>query len=260
MTQDIFRDRVILITGAAQGIGFACADYLSGLGAKICMIDVDKNGHQAAEKIKAEFYECDVTRKADITATLKTITERHGKIDGLINNAAILHKAPFLELSEQDFDRVLSVNLKGSFLMGQAVAQQMVRQIENKIETLNSIVNMSSVNAVLAIPDITPYVVSKGGLNQLTKVMALSLAPHGIRVNGIGPGSIETEMLKSVMNNEAARHMILSRTPIGRAGQPHEIASVAAFLLGSESSYITGQTIYADGGRLGLNYTVSVSR
>jgi NAD(P)-dependent dehydrogenase (short-subunit alcohol dehydrogenase family) len=117
---------------------------------------------------------------------------------------------------------------------------------------------MSSVNAVFAIPNQVPYSISKGGINQLTKVMALSLAPYGIRVNAIGPGSIMTDMLASVNRDVEAKRRLLSRTPIGRIGDPAEIAAIAAFLASEEASYITGQTIYADGGRLPLNYTVPV--
>ena len=119
---------------------------------------------------------------------------------------------------------------------------------------------MSSVNAVFAIANQVPYSVAKGGLNQLTKVMALSLAEYGIRVNAIGPGSINTRMLGTVMTDDAARARILSRTPLGRIGEPEEIAAVAAFLASDDASYITGQTIYADGGRLPLNYTVAVKK
>src|SRR5690606_16941892 len=121
-----------------------------------------------------------------------------------------------------------------------------------------SIVNMSSINAVFAIANQVPYSVSKGGMSQLTKVMALSLAPYGIRVNAIGPGSIMTDMLASVNSDPAAKNRILSRTPMGRIGDPSEIASIAAFLASPDASYVTGQTIYADGGRLPLNYTVPV--
>ena len=121
-----------------------------------------------------------------------------------------------------------------------------------------AIVNLSSVNAVFAIANQVPYSVSKGGINQLTKVMALSLAPQGIRVNAIGPGSIMTEMLASVMDEPGGGTRILSRTPLGRIGDPAEIAAIAVFLASDQASYITGQTIYADGGRLPLNYTVPV--
>ena len=117
---------------------------------------------------------------------------------------------------------------------------------------------MSSINAVVAIPNQTPYCVSKGGIDQLTKVMALALAPHGIRVNAIGPGSIMTDILKTIATDREAKRRILARTPLGRVGEPDEIATVAVFLASAEASYITGQTIYADGGRLPLNYTVPV--
>ena len=121
-----------------------------------------------------------------------------------------------------------------------------------------TIINMSSVNAVLAIPAIAPYVVAKGGLAQLTKVEALALAPHGIRVNAIGPGSIGTEMVRQVNDDPEKQRALLSRTPLGRLGEPEEIASIAVFLATEDSGYVTGQTLYADGGRLALNYTVPV--
>jgi NAD(P)-dependent dehydrogenase (short-subunit alcohol dehydrogenase family) len=124
--------------------------------------------------------------------------------------------------------------------------------------TGGAIINMSSVNAVMAIPAITPYVAAKGGVNQLTKVMALALADKGIRVNAIGPGSITTEMAQSVLNDPEKARGALMRTPLGRFGEPEEVAGVAVFLASEDSSYITGQTIYPDGGRLALNYTVPV--
>jgi len=117
---------------------------------------------------------------------------------------------------------------------------------------------MSSVNARVAIGNQVPYCVAKGGVDQLTKVMALSLAPHGIRVNAIGPGAIMTDIFKGVATDQAARHRLLSRTPLGRIADPDEIASVAAFLASKDASYLTGETIYVDGGRLALNYTVAV--
>src|SRR4030095_11003557 len=122
-----------------------------------------------------------------------------------------------------------------------------------------AIINMSSVNAVFAIATQVPYSASKGGINQLTKVMALALAPYGIRVNAIGPGSIMTDMLASVNTDKAAKNRLLSRTPLGRIGDPSEIAAIAAFLASDDASYITGQTIYADGGRVPLNNNVPVN-
>jgi NAD(P)-dependent dehydrogenase (short-subunit alcohol dehydrogenase family) len=139
------------------------------------------------------------------------------------------------------------------FLVGQAAARAMVAQGKG------AIVNMSSTNAVVAIPNQVPYATSKGGVNQLTKVMALALADKGVRVNAIGPGSILTDLLRVVMSDEAARRKILSRTPMGRCGEPSEVAKVALFLASDDASYLTGQCIYPDGGRLALNYTVPVA-
>ena len=170
----------------------------------------------------------------------------------------IVHSAPFLDVKEEDFDRVIRINLKGSFLAGQAVARFMVEKVQKGGEP-GSIVNMSSINAEVAIATEVPYSVSKGGIGQLTKVMALALAPHGIRVNAIGPGSIMTDMLKATNSDDESRKRLLSRTPLGRVGQPDEIAAIAAFLASDEASYITGQTIFADGGRLALNYTVPLA-
>ena len=154
---------------------------------------------------------------------------------------------------------MIAVNLKSMFLMSQAVARLMVRQSWPDKRT-GAIVNMSSVNAVLAIPNQVPYVISKGGVNQLTKVSAIALAPYGIRVNAIGPGTILTDMArKAVLTNDEARRKILSRSPLGRCGEPEEIAAVAVFLASDDASYMSGQTIYPDGGRLALNYTVPVA-
>ena len=170
-----------------------------------------------------------------------------------VANAGIIKAGSILELSADDFDQVMGVNLRGVFLTGQAAAKTMVAK-----GVKGAIVNMASTNAVVAIPNQVAYVTSKGGVVQLTKAMALGLAEHGIRVNGIGPGSIMTDVLKSVMNDEAARNMILSRTPLRRIGDPREIGQVAVFLASDYASYLTGQTIYPDGGRLSLNYVVPV--
>ncbi|MHA1152332.1 MAG: SDR family NAD(P)-dependent oxidoreductase [Alphaproteobacteria bacterium] len=254
------KDRVTVVTGAAAGIGLACAKRFAAEGAKVVLADIDaERGAAAAEEIaktgaEVRFIACDVGDKAQVDAVIAEAVSAYGGLDCAIANAGIVHACDFLELAEEDFDRVIRVNLKGVFLTGQAAARQMVAQGRG-----GTIINMSSVNAVMTIPAITPYVAAKGGVNQLTKVMSLSLADYGIRVNAIGPGSIMTEVFKSVVTDKAAMNKILSRTPMGRVGEPDEIASVALFLASEDSSYITGQTIYPDGGRLALNYTVPVA-
>lgn len=249
------QDKVALVTGAASGIGFAIAAAFVAEGAKVLLADVNQaKGEAAAQSLgdAAAFTVCDVGDKVSATAAVAAAVARFGRLDILVNNAGIIHPADFLELEEEDFDRVLRVNLKGAFLCAQAAARQMVAQAGAG----GAIINLSSVNAVMAIPNQTAYNVSKGGINQLTRNAALALAPHGIRVNAIGPGSILTDMLTVVMDDEAAKARILSRTPLGRCGTVEEMASIAVFLASPASSYITGQTLYADGGRMAMNYTV----
>jgi len=254
------QNKVAIVTGGAKGIGRAIAERFAREGARIVIADIDEDaGKSAAKEIgsRARFVRCDVGDRDAAERLANSTVEASGHIDVLVNNAGIVHGADFLDVTEADFDRVLRVNLKGTFLVGQAVARQMVEQVKAG-SAPGAIVNMSSVNAVFAIANQVPYSASKGGINQLTKVMALSLAPYGIRVNAIGPGSIMTDMLASVNQDETARNRLLSRTPLGRIGDPAEIAAIAAFLASDDASYITGQTIYADGGRLPLNYTVPV--
>ena len=256
--------KVTIITGGARGIGYACAERFVADGAKVILADIDeKGGKDAAEKLSGTgelpiFIECDVGERLDVRNLVAQSVDAYGRVDVLINNAAQLDSAPCLELEEEQFDAVLKTNLKGPFLASQAAAKQMVAQVEAG-GLPGTIINMSSVNAVFALPDHLAYTVAKGGLAQLTKAMALALAPSGIRVNAIGPGSIMTEMLEKVATDKDVSNRIMSRTPIGRFGEPSEIAAIAAFLASDESSYITGTTIYADGGRLALNYTVDVA-
>lgn len=256
--------KIAVITGAARGIGRACAERFASDGATVVVSDIDEEeGEACAEAIRqsggaATFSACDVAQKLDVRNLVTSTVDQHGRVDICVSNAGIVHGAEFLDLKEADFDRVLNVNLKGTFMLGQAAARRMVEQVEAGGKP-GSIINMSSVNAVFAIPNQVPYTISKGGVNQLTKVMALSLASYGIRVNAIGPGSIMTDILKAVANDQAAMDKIMSRTPLGRIGEPGEVASVAAFLASDDASYITGQTIYPDGGRLPLNYTVPIN-
>jgi glucose 1-dehydrogenase len=252
------KDRVAIITGASRGIGLAIAEEFAKQGAKLVLADVlDVEGAAVAHKLHAHYQHCDVSKAVDVQALVDATIKLHGAVDILVNNAGISIAGDFLEITEEQFDTVIGVNLKGSFLLSQACAREMVKQIAAGRKA-GAIVNMSSVNDTLAIPAIAPYTMSKGGVRQLTKVAALALAPHGIRVNAIGPGSIMTDMLKSVANDKSAMNRVLSRTPLGRVGDASEIASVAAFLASDEASYISGQVIYVDGGRMPLNYVVAV--
>jgi len=249
--------RVVVITGAAQGIGAACARRLVRDGASVALWDMaDASGQALADELAAGgaqtlYRHCNVARKSEVDAALAATLARFGHVDGLVNNAGIFKAAPFLDITEADWDAVLDVNLKGSFLVGQAVARELVKNGRG------AIVNMSSVNGTLTIPSIASYNASKGAINQLTRVMALSLADQGVRVNAVAPGTIATELAKNaVLTSEDAKNRILSRTPMKRLGEPEEIADVVAFLLSDASSYVTGEIVVVDGGRMTLNYTV----
>lgn len=251
--------KVCLITGGAQGIGEACARLFLEQGARVVIVDVDKEKGQAlASQLQQQGHEIlflasDVGNKVEVDAVIAQVLAQHGRLDVLVSNAGIFKAAPFLEVSESDFDEVLRVNLKGAFLVGQAAARVM------KEKGGGAIVHMSSVNAVMAIPEIASYNVSKGGLNQLTRAMALALADDGIRVNAVAPGTIATELAsKAVLTSDDARNKILGRTPMKRLGNPSEVAHVVAFLASDAASYITGEVITVDGGRMALNYTVKI--
>ena len=246
--------RVVIITGAAQGIGAACARRFHREEAQVVLLDIDDaHGEALAVELGGTYLHCDVGEKQQVESAVAKTLAKHGRIDILVNNAGIFKAADFLEVTEADFDAVLRINLKGSFLMGQAVAREMAKAGRG------SIVNMSSVNAVLAIPNIASYNVSKGGINQLTRVMALALAPHNIRVNAVAPGTIATELAaRAVLTSEEAKARILSRTPLKRLGEPSEVADVVAWLASDAASYVTGEIVVVDGGRMTLNYTVAV--
>jgi NAD(P)-dependent dehydrogenase (short-subunit alcohol dehydrogenase family) len=251
--------KVAAITGAARGIGRACAERFLKDGAKVVISDLDgdnlaKTAGELGHPHDLRAFVCDVAKRADVDRLVAIAVKEFGGLDIMVNNAGVARNQDFLDITEKDFDDIIAINLKGAFFGVQVAAKQMIAQGSGGV-----VINMSSVNALLAIPTLATYAISKGGMKQLTSVAAVALAPHNIRVVAVGPGTILTDMVASaIFNSEAARQSVLSRTPIGRAGEPAEVAAVVAFLASDDASYITGQTIYPDGGRLVLNYTVPV--
>lgn len=246
-------DTIALVTGAAQGIGYACAEALKEDGHRVVLSDIQADAVEAAAaKLGggAVAMTCDMADPEQVLALFDRMEADVGVASVLVNNAGIAKPGDFFETSLEDFKSVIDVNLVGTFVATQRAAKAMIAK-----GIKGAIVNMSSINAQVAIPAIAAYCASKGGVMQLTKSAALALAPHGIRVNAVGPGSIDTAMMAGVNADPAAMKMVMSRTPLQRVGEPREIGDIVAFLASDKASYVTGETIYADGGRIAMNYT-----
>lgn len=244
---------IALVTGGAQGIGLACGQALAADGARVVLADIKaETVEEAAQSLgdDAVGMAVDMADPAQVDALFDRIEAEVGPVSVLVNNAGIAVSDDFLTMSIEDFRKVIDINLVAVFQATQRAARTMVEQ-----GIRGAIINMSSINAVVAIPKIAGYCASKGGVMQLTKVASLALAPHGIRVNAVGPGSIDTAMMAGVNASPDALETALSRTPLRRLGEAREIGDTVAFLASNKASYITGETIYVDGGRLGLNYT-----
>ena len=243
--------KVAVVTGAARGIGLAIAQAFVAEGARVVLADwlADEVRERAAALGPAALaVPADVGDAGQVRALVAATTERFGGLDIMVSNAAVQAEIPFLDLTEAEFDRVIRVNLKGAFLCGQAAARHMVETGRR-----GTIINLTSVNAVVAHPVLVHYAASKGGIAMLTKGMAVALAPHGIRVNAIGPGTVNTPINANFFSMPGMKERFLMRTPMGRIAEADEIARVAVFLASDDASYVTGTTIYADGGRLALN-------
>jgi NAD(P)-dependent dehydrogenase (short-subunit alcohol dehydrogenase family) len=250
--------KVAVVTGAARGIGRATAERLLAEGAKVVVSDIDEAQLQRTaveigtpETVLAK--RADVAIQREVIDLVRATVDRFGGIDIMVNNAGIAPVVDFLDVTEELLSRVLDVNLKGAFYGTQAAGRRMIEQGKGGV-----IINMSSINSGLANPSVAPYAISKGGMNQVTSTAAVAFAAHGIRVVGVGPGTIMTDMVAGAFMQSAGNRVILSRTPLGRYGQAKEIASVVAFLASDDASYMTGETVYVDGGRRVLNYVVPV--
>jgi NAD(P)-dependent dehydrogenase (short-subunit alcohol dehydrogenase family) len=245
------RNQVALVTGAGRGIGRAIALAFAREGARVAVADIDPATARAtARRIgrgRALPLAMDVASAASVDAGFRALDRAFRRIDIAVTNAAIEPIVPFLDLDEATWDRVIDVNLKGTFLVAQAAARRMARRRRGVIITL------SSVNAEVVRPESAAYGASKGGVRQLTKAMGIALAPLGVRVNAIGPGTVVTGLTRHLLRRRAWREAVAMRTPMGRVADPREIAEVAVFLASDASSYMTGSTVYVDGGRLALN-------
>lgn len=252
----LFQDKIVVITGGSCPIGQACAELFAANGAKLILADLNEEegqkfiGDLQDKAYEARFMTCDISQRLDVCNLMAYSLESYGKVDVFINNVATVDTKPFFELSVQDFERVIDTNLKGYFLTAQLVAKQMVEQLKDDHEP-GSIIHISSCNECQNASDHIAYTASKGGVRQLTKALALALAPHGIRVNSISPGQVASH------NTSSTRK--LTYPPLGRPADPTEIADIVVFLASQAASYITGQTIYADGGRFAANEIMDFS-
>ncbi len=244
------KDKVAIITGTTKGIGVALAKEYAKSGAKVVgtgrSVDL---GEAVAQEIRdaggdSIFVRCDVSSKADIDNVIAETLATYGTVDIVVNNAGVNHAADFFDITEEDWDWVMGVDLKGAFMMSQAGARVMVEQGKP-----GYIVNISSIMAKMALRNQVAYCSAKGGVNQLTTAMGLALIDKGIRVNCVAPGPVVTELMQKVVHNKEKHDELMRRLPIGYIAAPEEIASVCIFLSCADASYMVGQTVYVDGGR-----------
>lgn len=237
--------KVALVTGGARGIGYATAQAFAREGARVVIADLNVTGAEDAAKSLGEQamgLGVDVADPASVTGMITAIIERLGRIDILFNNAGIGANTPFLETRLEDWNRILGVNLTGAFMVAQGCAREMVRVGDG-----GKIVNIASLSGQRGANGRAAYGAAKAGLELLTKVMAVELAPHGINVNNLAPGAIETDIAK-VMHDEATRAAYGRLIPMTRYGTPEEIADAAVFLCSDEARYVHGHTLNVDGG------------
>lgn len=249
------KGKTAIITGSSQGIGRAIAQAMAREGADV-VINYNRNPEGAASALKeiemaggrGLIVQADLGRTADIRKLMMAAVEHFGKVDILVNNAGLETHAPFWEVTEADYDKVLNVNLKGVFF----TTQEFVNHLRASGRQ-GRIVNISSVHEELPFPNFTAYCVSKGGLKMLTRNLSVELGALGITINNIAPGAIETPINTNLLNDPAKLGALLNQIPLGRLGRPEDVSSLAVFLASDEAAYITGATYYIDGG-LTWNY------
>ena len=247
------KDKVAIITGARRGMGKSHALKLAKVGAKVVVSDISQEECQLVvdeikkEKGEAIAVKCDATKKEEVDNMIKAAVDKWGKVDILVNNAGICQFKPFLELTEEEWDRTLNINLKGYFLCAQAAAKEMAKQ---KSGVIINIASVAMGEQGIGFPNIVHYCASKGGIVGMTEALAVELAPYNIRVNAISPGMIETPMIDPVKQDPKIMEAMLARVPTRRVGKPEEVSNLVLFLASDVSSYMTGSTVVIDGGWL----------
>jgi len=247
------KGKVALITGARRGMGRTHALKLAKAGAKVVVADISlEDCQKVVDEIKkgkgeALAVKCDVTKKGEVDEMVKKTVEKFGKVDILVNNAGICQFKPFLELTEEEWDRTLDINLKGYFLCAQAAVKEMAKK---KSGVIINIASVAMGQQGVGMPNIAHYCASKGGIVGMTEALAVELAPYNIRVNAISPGMIETPMIDPVKQDPKTMEAMLARVPMHRVGKPEEVSNLVLFLASDKSSYITGSTVVIDGGWL----------
>lgn len=250
MTTSMFdlRGKVALVTGASKGLGAAIAEGLARSGAQLALCARSKEGLAATRAAveagggRAQGFEMDVLSRVSVRAAVSAALETFGRIDILVNNAGVNVRKPTLELSEEEWDQVVDTNLKGYFLVAQAVGAHMVARRSGKV------INVSSIFGQVGMHNQLAYAASKGGVVQLTKVMAIEWAKQGVTVNAVGPTYFETPLVAALRQDPERFAFINERTPMGRWGQPEELIGTIVYLASSASDFVTGQTVYVDGG------------
>jgi len=242
------KNKVAIVTGSRRGIGKEIALALAKAGANVVVSDINLDDcNKVVEEIKAIgkkglAVKADVSNPEDVSQMINLTTEKFGKVDILVNNAGIYMQKSLTDLTEQDFDRVLDINLKGVFLCSKAAVPEMIKQDKGKI------INITSIAGQVGFANSSAYCASKGAVINMTRELALELAQYKINVNAIGPGVIETDMTKELLKDKATRETLLANIPLSRIGKPEDIANAALFLASDNSDYITGITLFVDGG------------